>query len=318
MTYGALAGGARGVVYFTFNGDLFESLADQWVNPLNDLLEEVSQLGERLIPIGRRLLDAEVDFETIVENDNEDQVIVGVLHAPKRGVNYLVVVNKDVVKSQTANLRLPDAWRGRKILDMKNLRKLPGRLGVSLLPGDGRIYMIGSTEQCRAEVDAIRANRIEESLRVMTPDLSTAKDWELDVSEVVQLQGVAKQAIRQFGSLNTAEKKVRKAGRLLKALLANCEPYAGIKSELDRIGQRMGKVEPAMYDDHRDSAVVKVMAPFRQPYWQLHARWAETYGMLLEGQREGLSSRVEALASDSEKFLADVRKALAGRSVYPH
>ena len=38
--------------------------------------------------------------------------------------------------------------------------------------------------------------------------------------------------------------------------------------------------------------------------------------MLLEGQKDGLSLRVEALASDSGKLLADVRKALGGRSVY--
>ncbi len=79
----------------------------------------------------------------------------------------------------------------------------------------------------------------------------------------------------------------------------------------------MGKVEPAMYEDHRDAEIGKLMAPFREPYWQLHARWAETYGMLLEGQKDGLSSRVEVLAGDCEKLLADVRKALGGRSVYP-
>ena len=56
MTYGSIAGGARGIIYYNFNWDRAETLADQWCNPLNNLLEEISRLGELLIPIGRRLL----------------------------------------------------------------------------------------------------------------------------------------------------------------------------------------------------------------------------------------------------------------------
>lgn len=317
MTYGALAGGARGVVYYTFNWEGGETLADQWVNPRNTLLGEVARLGELLIPIGRRLLDAEVDFETVVTNDNEDRVIVGVLHAPKRDIHYLVVVNKDVNESQTANLSFPDAWRDQKVLNLASMEKSSGGLRVSLLPGDGNIYSIGSTEQCLAEADAIRANRIEESLRVMTPDLSTAERWELDVSQVLELQELAGKVVQQGGPLDAGEKHARNAGERLTDLMGNSEPYARVRSQLDRIGQHMGKVEPAMYEDHRDSKLVAMMAPFREPYWEIHARWAEAYAMLFEGKKEGLSSRVEALASDSQALLANVHHTLGGRSMIP-
>ena len=317
MTFGSIAGGARGVIYYTFNWDRAETLADQWCNPLNNLLEEVARMGERLIPIGRRLLDAEVDFETVVTNDNEDHVIVGVLHAPKREVHYLVVVNKDIKKSQTVNVILPDAWEGRRVVDLTSLKDVSSGLEVSLLPGDGHIYTIGSAEQCRVEVDTIRANRIEESLRVMTADMSTAKSWGLDVSKVLHLQQGAGKSVEQGGGFDVAEEHVHRAGELLDTLLAKCEPYASIRAWLDRIGQLMGKVEPVMYDDHRDDEIVKIMAPFRQLYWQCHTRWAEAYGLLLEGQREGLLSRVEELAGYSEMFLGDVRNALVGRPMYP-
>lgn len=313
MTYGAIAGGARGIIYYTFNGDLFESLVDQWCNPLNDLLDEVSRLGERLIPIGRRLLDVEVDFNRIVENDNEAEVIVGVLHSPTRDVNYLVVVNQNVEQSQTASLTLPEDWRDREVLDMTRLRTVSGELRGTLLPGDGHVYMVGSTEQCRAEADAVLANRIEEFLRVLKTERSTAEGWEIDVSEVLHIQRDAETSIRKGIGLDVAETNVRKAGKILEAQLATCEPYARIKSHLDRIGHRMGEVEYAMYDDNVDSAIVKVMGGFRQPYWRLHARWAEAYGMLLEGKKNGLSLRVEALVSDSEHLLVDVRKSLANR-----
>ena len=307
MTYGSIAGGARGIIYYNFNWDRAETVADQWCNPLNNLLEEISRLGELLIPIGRRLLDAEVDFETVVRTDNEDRVIVGVLHAPGRDVHYLVVVNRNVSASESATLELPAAWQDRKVLDLRSLKDATDKSQVSLLPGDGHIYMIGSAEQCRAEADAIRANRIEESLRVMTPDISTAKSWELDISQVLHLQEIARNALQQEGGLELGGENARKAGELLETLLAGCEPYAGIRSQLDRIGKRMGEVEHAMWEDNRDAEIVKIMAPYRQPYWQLHARWAEAYGRLLEGKREGLSGRVEALASDSATLLADVR-----------
>ena len=123
--------------------------------------------------------------------------------------------------------------------------------------------------------------------------------------------------MQREGGLDRGEENAHKAGELLETLLAQSEPYAGIRSRLDRIGQRMGQVEPAMYDDNRDAQIVKTMAPFRQPYWELHARWAQAYGMLLEGEKDGLLARVDAIASDSEKHLADVHTALAGRSVYP-
>ena len=316
MTYGAIAGGARGIIYYSFNWDRAETLADQWCNPLNDLLGEICRIGERLIPIGRRLLDAEVDFQTVVKNSNEYQVIAGVLHAPKRNVHYLVVVNKNVKAPESATLELPAAWQDRQVMDLTSLEKSSVPLEVSLIPGDGQFYMIGSAEECETEVAAIRANRIEESLRVMTPDMSTARNWGLDLSQVIRLQQAAEKVVEQKCRLDMGEEKARQADELLDTLLAKTEPYAGIRSLLDRIGQRMGEVEPAMYDDHLNAEIVEIMGPFLEPYWQAHTRWAEAYGMLLEGQRAGLLSRVDALASDSEKLLADIHKALAGRSVY--
>ena len=325
MTYGSIAGGARGIIYYTFNGDLFEALLDQWCNPLNDLLDEVSRLGELLIPIGRCMLDAEVDFDTVVEHDNKDHMIVGVLHAPDRGVNYLVVVNRNVESAESTSIELPAAWQDRKVLDLTSLKVTSGQLQVSLSPGNGHIYMIGSAEQCRVEAGAIGVNRIEESLRVMTADISTADSWGLNVSQVLDLQQVAQKVVQHGGRLDLdeqnrldiGERHVHKAGELLETLLAGHEPYAGIRSQLDQIGRSMGEVEPVMYDDHRDAQIVQIMGPWRDPYWKLHSRWAQAYGMLLKGESEGLSSLVQAIAMGSESLLADVLKTLGSRSMYP-
>lgn len=317
MTFGSLAGGARGIIYYGFNSAHAEIPLDQWTNPQNELLAEISRLGERLIPIGRRLLDAEVDFETVVGNDNEDHTIVGVLHAPKRNVNYLVIVNKNLEASESATIEPPASWRNRKALDLTSLAETSTELQVSLAPGDGQIYMVGSAEQCRTEADAIRANRIEESLRVMKPGLSTARGWKLDLSDVLHHREAAETVVEQGGPWDVGKEHVREAGELLEALLAASEPYAGIRSQLDRIGRRMGEVEPVMFDDHRDDTIVEIMTPFRERYWRLHSRWAEAYGQLLEGRRGDLQQRVETLASDCEILLPKVRETLGDRPMYP-
>ena len=313
MTFGSIAGGARGIIYYGFNSDHAELPLDQWTNPRNELLGEISRLGERLIPIGRRLLDAEVDFETVVKNDNEDNMIIGVLHSPKRNVNYLVIVNKNLKTPESATIQLPSAWRDRKILDLTSLTESSNSLQVSLSPGDGQIHMIGSAEQCRIEAHAVGSNRIEESLRVMMPDLSTAKSWELDVSQVLHHYEAAEKVVTLGADLDVGEEHARRAGEMLAALLAASEPYAGIRSQLDRIGQRMGEIEPAMWEDNLDTEIVNIMAPFRERYWQLHARWAEAYGLLLGGQRDDLLPRVESLASDCITLLSEVRAKLADR-----
>lgn len=316
MTYGSIAGGARGFIHYGFNWDGADTLLDQWCNPQGDLFHELSRLGELLIPIGRRLLDAEVDFETVVSSDNEDRLIVGVLRAPDRGVHYLVVVNKNVRGPESGVLRLPPAWRDRTILDMASLAESSGDLRVSLRPGDGRIFMVGSALQTQAEADAVRANRIEESLRAMTPDLSTAKSWNMDVTEVIDLRRRALDADGQAGRLDARETSAQKAGATLKALLAAAEPHACIKTRLDQIGRRMGPVQHTMYEDHREAATAKIMTPLRGPYWRLHARWAQAYFMLLDGQAEGLQSRVAELAAESQELLVEAEKVLDGDLFY--
>jgi hypothetical protein len=313
MTYGSIAGGVRGIIHYGYNWDGADTLMDQWCNPTGELFAEVSRLGELLIPIGRRLLDAEVDFETVVKSDNEDRLLVSVLHAPKRDVNYLVVVNKNIKESGSGILRLPAKWQGRKILDMASLNESNGELRISLAPGDGRIFMIGSTDQCQQEAKALQSNRIDETFRAMTPDFSTAESWKLDISEVLELK---KRAFDFDSQLDEREASAREASDALKSLLAKTEPYASIRSQLDQIGGRMGKAQHAMYEDHRDAKTVSIMTPLRDSYWSLHAQWAESYSMLLEGKSEGLQARVEKLDADSKRISDEAEKALAGDLFY--
>ena len=101
--WSSLAGGARGIICYSTSYDRYRMLTDQWGNP-NELMEEVARIGERIIPLGRRLLDCTVDFESSIGCDNED-LLVGIVRSTARGVSYAIVVNKDLHAPQSGRLR---------------------------------------------------------------------------------------------------------------------------------------------------------------------------------------------------------------------
>jgi hypothetical protein len=162
--WSSLAGGARGIICYSTSYDRFRMLADQWNNP-NELMIELSRLGNLIIPIGRRLLDCIVDFESTIRCDNE-HVLIGVLRSPQRDATYVVAANKDVESEQGGRLSGFDGG----LLDLNSLAELnDGRL-PALLPGGGGVYLVGDPDQFRAESEAVRKNRDEEQERSETPD----------------------------------------------------------------------------------------------------------------------------------------------------
>ena len=272
MTWASIAGGARGIIYYSFSYDRYKMIADQWGNP-NELMGEIGSLGEGIIPIGRRLLDAVVDIDSPIHADNKD-LIVGVLHAPKRDARYIIIVNKNTGSPQGGTLAdLPG-----KLFDLSGLREVAGGAIEPLRPGDGRAYLVGSAGQFQLEADAIRANRLAEAERAKTPDRTLARNYGDDLPWCVK-----------------------------------------IKAGLDEIGQLMGSVEPAMFDDNPDPNIVATVEPHRVPYWSLHAPWAKAYDDLLRGKGSSapLADRVAKLAADARKIVATIRAALGDRPMYP-
>jgi len=268
MTWASLAGGARGIIYYSFSYDRYKMIADQWGNP-NELFREIARLGEEIIPIGRRLLDCVVDFDAKIACDNPE-ILVGVLHAPERSARYVIVANKDTASPQGGKLKGATA----NMLDLTSLSEIVGGTIAPLQPGDGRAYLIGAQQDLRAEADAIRANQREETHRAATPDRTLA---------------------RLYGD------------RLPDCLAA--------KAKLDEIARLMGSVEPAMFDDNPDAAVVEAMNPHRETYWAIHPRWAQMYEDLLSGA--GPAEHIEALAAEAKKIVAEIRRALGDRPMYP-
>jgi hypothetical protein len=164
QVYSALAGGARGIIMYSTGFDRYRMMADQWGNP-NELMKEAARLGEILIPIGRRLLDCEVDFDAKAACDNE-KILVGVVHSKRRSARYVILANTDEKAAQGGRLSGVDG----SLLDLNGLEGVESGLVEPLMPGGGRIYMMGGEDELRAEAKIVRSNRAEESHRATTAD----------------------------------------------------------------------------------------------------------------------------------------------------
>jgi len=164
QVYAALAGGARGIIMYSTSYDRYRMMADQWGNP-NELMKEAARLGEILIPLGRRLLDCEVDLDTKIACDNEN-ILVGVVRSAERNATYLILANKDEKAPRGGTLSGLDG----ELFDLVALKPSPAGAVEPLLPGGGRIYRVATAEQLKSEAEIVRRNRTEETERAATPD----------------------------------------------------------------------------------------------------------------------------------------------------
>ena len=162
--YSALAGGARGIICYSTSYDRYRMLTDQWGNP-NELMDELSRLGTKIIPIGRRLLDCVVDFDAHASCDNE-KILIGVVKSPKRQATYVTAVNTDLEEFQGGTLL---GWTG-DWFDLHRLAKVSGKAIEPIEPGGGRSYFLGDETQFAIESAVIRKNRAEEDTRASRPD----------------------------------------------------------------------------------------------------------------------------------------------------
>ncbi len=307
MTYEAIAEGARGIIYFAYNAipEKFKMMADPWGNP-NPLFKETGSLAKKLIPVCGRLLDCVVDSDSQILCTNP-QILTGTLYDPMRKVRYLVAVNTNLKTSHTAKLTLPQAWRqvGAHIWDLDLLGKAsdsPERLTVApLRPGEGAIYLCGTQDEFELDRKAILTNRIEEELRIQTPDISIAKRYKADLTSVNLLRAKAV-ALSANGKYDEAMQIAVKATTMLRKVMQSIKPYWAAKARLDAVAQRLGKVERLMYDTGLKSSFG--LTKLREQYWSIYEPWRQVYARTINSKSKGLSENI----TDIEQKAATVVK----------
>jgi hypothetical protein len=145
LTWIALAGGAKGFVYF-----LYQSLAslamtgmvDESGNP-SPQFYELSRLAKKLTPQMKLLLDLHPDKIGAKVGD-------GFAHgefADSAGKHYLIVASLDTIKPTTAQIRMPEDFRdsiGIDVIRNARLGSIGGIITSQLAPGDGVIIRLES------------------------------------------------------------------------------------------------------------------------------------------------------------------------------
>jgi len=219
MTWASLAGGARGIIYYSFSYDRYRMMVDQWGNP-NELMKEVSRLGEQIIPLGHRILDAPVELDSPITCDNE-RILVGTLHSPQRDVRYIIAANSDISSPQRGRLTsLPT-----HPFDLESLSAVPDGQIAELAPGAGRAYFLGSDKQFRLEKAAILELRRDEAERVKTPDRTLAARYSKRLPAALAIRNQLDQIGKLMGSVEPAMYRDNPDAKVVELMNEHRDPY---------------------------------------------------------------------------------------------
>jgi hypothetical protein len=332
MTYLAIAEGAKGVMWFIgwFSAADFVGLVDRTGLGRGGMMDTLSDLGARVVPIGKQLLatdpveDPKIEVIQLVE-PKEDGHLIGVSALKHRedDLHVLVAVNEDLDRPRSAQIALPPVildpgdGAGQGVYDLyaldgKNLaRSGESTFTVSRLAGgDGRFYAVCDEQTFRNIRARILCDKALEDVRVLKPDLSIARRWGLDLNDVDR----AIESCHASARADAPEQALTEA-RLARALL-----FGKIRSdsELNSIRRALSDMQKELAEtssiaeyfslkpkwwtggEHRTMVPNPGFLELSRRYWQVGRSYRDLYPKYLAGDKEGLwekanKARVECL-----------------------
>jgi hypothetical protein len=315
MTHLAIANGIKGITYYLYSTpNLWPGIFDVIGNPLpldDPLIQDISAVGEKLAEIGPMLLTTKLLPTGVAQasGDAEDErgLTVGVRQAPDGGA-FLIVLNESVEKEQGGRVSLSGqlAGRGRFIYDLYALRKTnPARpFGfkvTDLVPGDGRIYFVGTPQQFDDMRSAMLRNRALEILRVANLDRLVAERWNVDVSAIDARFEKARRAA-SHGETDESEK----ARDMVQALLDGNTNFARCRRVMLETRELLGR---AYYTAHRGFDVAWPGCDgLLNPALNLFKRFSPLAERYYRGEKEGLRKLFEALGTEGKDLLVQARE----------
>ena len=322
MTYLSVANGAKGIIYYNWGTPLWKWAAfpvDAYGNPeAEGILDEISRLGERLVPIGHLLLsarwvDSSGSFEVKANQSSERGLTIGVLEDESRGVRYLGVVNNDVEKELDGMVKVLS--KAEEIYDLYGLKQVAEK-GASEFPvaklaaGEGRFYVQASAQEFEKVRSELLIAQAKETLHVMTPDFSIARRWKLEMEGIRKLKAAAEAKIAA-GQGEPARSLARKAAWGLKHLVSRDETFSKSRSYLNACRKMMGDMyvhmpwrEEPWHDEpwKRNPAIVKLV----KPYWAVRSRYNELESRFIAGESAGLLDSVQKFHEHAKNLRQDV------------
>jgi hypothetical protein len=331
MSYLALAEGAKGLVWFVdwMNEGNLVGFLDRVGQPRGGMAATLEDLSRRLVPLGKLLLATDPLDTATAEVKQLDApaagkgVAVSILQHRRLPISYLVAVNEDLDHFRSAQATLPAAVLGAgcgvydlQALDGDNL--LQGNVfNVGpLAGGDGRIYLVAKAREFRRQKAAIQCETALEDLRVLTPDLSIARRWQVDLGETDA-------AIARC-------RRAAEAGDGEKALALSQQVAALLDRAMDS-HSRLNAARHALADMRVELAEVATITeyPSRKPrwwtgrdhpmsvpnpgfldlskrYWEVGRAYRDLYSRYLKGESEGFAEHLSKARLDCLKMREDV------------
>jgi len=342
MTYLALAEGADGLIYYSWysGSGRDEHMVTRAGQPRGGMLDTLSDLGRRLIPIGQLLLKTNPPSPTVRSGDQSDEVgltltekvpptegrglAVNVLAHRSRPVNYLVVVNEDLSRPRSGQIALPAEWSAgrQRVYDLyalQEVRLAEGSFTVETLAGgDGRVYLVGSPEEFARDRQQIQVSQAQEAVRVLMPDLTVARRWGLDLTEVEGAVAACREAV-QAGQGETALAQAQRASEELVAAINGDSLLHMTRKALDDMKRELAELSriaeyrstnPQWWTgrDHPMMVPNPDFLDLSAEYWRVGRSYRDLYTRYLAGEKEGLWSDLSQARID----LLQLRDSLLG------
>ena len=183
-------------------------------------------------------------------------------------------------------------------------------------PGDGRIYAVARSGMILAsEANLVRQYCAEEILRAMTPDLSIARRWKLDLEGVDKLIGQTKEVVkaRRGAEAETFAKQARLA---LDEAMADDSAFASVRNTLKEARGFLSEAQYMIMGSKQENLTKPAAATqdIYDSFLKLGYEFNAGMTAFIAGKTEGLSSKAEALRMSAREHLlsatASMRKAI--------
>jgi len=332
MAYLSIAEGAKGIVWFHgYGSGRDEHLLERTGHARGGMMATLSELGERLIPIGQQLLatnpvdDADIKVTQLTEGDAEHVVSVSVLAHRSAKVHYLVAVNEDIDHTREAKAAILDGailGDGQGVYDvyaLDGVNLIEGKNAFGIAPlagGDARIYAVCSEGDFGRISAKIRCAKALEEVRSLMPDLAVARRWGLDLDEVDRRIDDCKVSA-DAGAADQALAEAYVARTLLFERIGNHSELAAVRRALRDIQTELTEVlrvaeiyslKPQWWTGRSHPMCIPnpTLLEEAKRYFEVGRRFRDCYTKYVKGEREGLWTDVRTTRLDCLKVREDI------------
>lgn len=336
MAYMALAEGAKGLIWYhgwTGSGR-DEGVIQRAGQNRGGMMDTLSDLAQRLIPIGRQLLATDplddADLMVAQQDEGERRIVVSTLRHRVRPIHFLVAVNEDLDRERTAEVRLGPSilGPGQAVYDLYALDHEAISDGTSftipaLAGGDGRIFLVGDAEQFASIRRQIRLDTAREQARTLRGDLTIARRWGLDVAGVDEAMAACERTddpVEAAAQANSARQRLEAAIASHSLLHAVRRALADMRIELHELSRiaEVRDMKPRWWtgNDHPMLVPNPNFKDQAAQYFNVGRAYRDAHERYLKGDKTGLWERVNKARMDClalrESLLSLLHEKLGG------